>query len=46
MPTRLNPLRAKFLREIINIHLHFMKFLHIDITHIAPNVVQELTHST
>ena len=29
------PLRAKFLRENINICLHFMSFLHTDKTHVV-----------
>ena len=40
-----NPLHAKFFRGIINIHLHFMSLLHIDmtqvlITGIAPEAVK------
>ena len=30
----LNPLRAKFFRGNINIFLHFMSLLHIDVTHV------------
>ena len=30
----LNPLHAKFLRENINIYLHFMSFLHTDKTQV------------
>ena len=29
-----NPLRAKFFRGSINIYLHFMSLLHIDMTHV------------
>ena len=31
----LNPLRAKFLRENINIYLHFMSFVHTDKTQVV-----------
>ena len=31
----LNPLRAKFCREKINIYLHFMSFLHINKTQVV-----------
>ena len=44
-----NPLRAKFFRENINIYLHFMSLLHIDMTHvlkILPQVRPGLTYST
>ena len=34
---KLNPLRAKFLRENINIYLHFMSFLHTNKTQVAEN---------
>ena len=30
-----NPLRAKFLRENINIYLHFMSFLHTNKTQVV-----------
>ena len=30
-----NPLHAKFLRENINMYLHFMSFLHTDKTQVA-----------
>ena len=30
----INPLRAKFFRENINIYLHFMSFLHINKTQV------------
>ena len=42
----LNPLHAKFFRGNKNINLHFMSFLHIDMTQvleILPQVRQELT---
>ena len=45
----LNPLRAKFFRRNINIHLHFVSFLHIDTTQvleILPQIRQEPTYST
>ena len=45
----INPLRAKFLRENINIYLHFMSFLHIDktqIVEIPPWVRQWPAYST
>ena len=44
-----NPLRAKFLRENINIYLHFMSFLHADKTHVVeipPQVRQGPAYST
>ena len=44
-----NPLRAKFFRGNINIHLHFVSFLHIDTTHVVeilPQIRQEPTYST
>ena len=40
--TFLNPLRAKFFRENINMYLHFVSFLHIDTTQVR----QEPTNST
>ena len=46
---RNNPLRAKFLRENINIYLHFMSFLHIYKTQVAeipPRVRQGPAYST
>ena len=45
----LNPLRAKFFRGNINIYLHFMSLLHIDMTHvlkICPHVRPGHTYST
>ena len=45
----LNPLRAKFLRENINIYLHFMSFLHTNKTHVVeipPRVRQGPAYST
>ena len=44
-----NPLRAKFFRENINIYLHFMSFLHTNKTHaveIPPQVRQGPAYST
>ena len=44
-----NPLRAKFFRENINIYLHFVSYLHIDMTRVAeilPRIGQGLAHST
>ena len=44
-----NPLRAKFSRGTINIYLHFVSFLHIDVTQvfeILPQIRQEPTYST
>ena len=44
-----NPLRAKFLRENINIYLYFMSFLHTNKTQVAeipPRVRQGPTYST
>ena len=45
----LNPLRAKFFGGNKNIYLHFMSFLHIDMTQvfeIFPHIGQEDTYST
>ena len=45
----INPLRAKFFRENINIYLHFMSFLHINKTQvieIPPWVKQGPAYST
>ena len=45
----INPLRAKFLRENINIYLHFMSFLHTDktqVVEIPPWVRQGPAYST
>ena len=45
----LNPLRAKFFRESINIYLHFVSYLHIDATQVAeifPQIKQEPTYFT
>ena len=47
--THLHPLRAKFFRENINIYLHFVSYLHIDMTQVAeilPQIGQGLTYST
>ena len=44
-----NPLRAKFLREGINIYLHFMPFLHpykTQLVEIPPRVRQGPAYST
>ena len=44
-----NPLRAKFFREIINIYLHFMSFLHINkaqVVEIPPSVRQGSAYFT
>ena len=48
-PRVLNPLRAKFLEENINIYLHFMSFLHADktqVVEIPPRVRQGPVYST
>ena len=48
-PREKNPLRAIFFRENSNIYLHFMSFLHIDITQaveILPQARQELNYFT
>ena len=45
----LNPLHAKFYRGNINIYLHFVSFLHIDIMQVVdifPQIRQEPTYST
>ena len=45
----INPLRAKFFRGNINIYLHFVSFLHIDMTQVVeilPQISQEFTYST
>ena len=45
----LNPLRAKFFRGNINIYLHFVSFLDIDMTQVVeilPQIRQERTYST
>ena len=45
----LNLLRTKFSEETKNQHLHFMSFLHIDMTQVVeilPQIVQELPYST
>ena len=36
----INPLRAIFFRGNINIYLHFMSFLHIDLTHVLKILPQ------
>ena len=44
-----NPVRAKLFKGNRNIYLHFMSFLHINMTQaveIIPQVRQELTYST
>ena len=41
---KLNPLRAKYFRGNIKIYLHFVSFLHIDMTQVVeilPQVRQE-----
>ena len=46
---RINPLRANFLRENINISLNFMSFLHtnkIQVTEIPPRVKRRPAYST
>ena len=46
---QVNPLRVKFVRGNINIYLHFVSFLHIDMTQvieILPQIRQEPTYST
>ena len=46
---KLNPLRAKFLRENINIYLQFMSFLHTDktqVVEIPPRVRHGPAYST
>ena len=43
-----NPLRAKFFRGNINIYLHFVSFLYIDMTQVVeilPQITQEPTYS-
>ena len=47
--TGINPLRAIFFRENINIYLHFVSFLHINKTQVAeipPQVRQGPAYST
>ena len=47
--TRVNPLHAKSFRGNINIYLHFVSFLHIDMTQVVeipPQMRQEPTYST
>ena len=44
----IKPLRAKFIRENINIYLHFVSYLHIDtkqVVEILPQIKQEPTYS-
>ena len=44
-----NPLRAKFFRGNINIYLHFVSFLHIDMTQVVeilPQIRHEPTYPT
>ena len=46
-PPVIHPLRAKFFRGIINIYLHFMSLLHIDMTlKILPHVRPGPTYTT
>ena len=43
------PLRAKYFKANINMHLHFVSFLHIDTTQVVeilPQIRQEPTYST
>ena len=40
MAILVNPLRAKFFRGNINIYLHFMSLLHIDVTHVLEILPQ------
>ena len=45
----INPLHAKFFWGNINIYLHFVSFLHIDVTQVVeilPQIRQEPTYST
>ena len=45
----INPLRAKFFRENINIYLQFVSYLHIDTTQVVeslPHIRQEPTYFT
>ena len=45
----LNPLCAKFFRGNINLYLHFVSFLHIDMTQVVeflPQITQEPTYCT
>ena len=45
----LHPLHAKFFRGNINIYLHFVSFLHIDVSEvfeILPQIRQEFIYST
>ena len=47
--TLINPLRAKLLRENIDIYLHFMSFLHTNKTQVAeipPRVREGPAYST
>ena len=48
IPNSVNPLRAKFFRGNIDIYLHFVSFLHIDmqVVEILPQIRQEPTDST
>ena len=46
---QINPLRAKFFRGNINIYLHFVSFLHINmpqVVEILPQIRQEPIYST
>ena len=38
--TQINPLRAIFFRENINIYLHIVSYLHIDMTRVAEILLQ------
>ena len=45
----INPLCAEFFRGNINIYLHFVSFLHIDVAQVVeilPQIRQEPTNST
>ena len=45
----INPLPAKFFRGSKDIYLHFMPYLHIDMTHVVeiiPRVEQKHTYYT
>ena len=46
---KVNPLRAKLFKGNINIHLHFVSFLHIDTTQVVeilPQIRQEPAYCT
>ena len=49
MGSHINPLRAIFSRENININVHFVSYLHFDMTQVVeilPQIRQEPTYST